>query len=112
MTQIATAFWFAGSQIVRLPREFWFEGDELLVERRGSLILLSPIRYPSVEPFQPSESTEQLRRPPPNVTFAGFVGRRPIPARSEAEILAEVRRLFGQAPANDNAPPSETAATD
>ena len=103
MTQIATAFWYGGTQVVRLPREFWFEGDELRIERLGALIVLSPIRGPSVEPRQPSGSTDQLNWPPPNTTLAGF-GPGPIPARSAAETLAEVRRVFGQAPANDNAP--------
>jgi len=45
-----------------------------------------------------------LRRPPPGVTFAGFLGPRPAAGRSTAEIQAEVRRLFAQAPANDNQP--------
>ena len=98
MAQIATAFWLAGSQAVRLPREFWFEGEELRIERLGALIVLSPISGPSVAP------RDEPRLPPPNVTFAGFLGPRPIPQRSAAETLAEVRRLFAQTPANDNEP--------
>ena len=43
-----------------------------------------------------------LRPPPPGVTFAGFLGPRPVAGRPAAEIEAEVRRLFAQAPANDN----------
>jgi virulence-associated protein VagC len=98
MAQIATAFWLEGSQAVRLPREFWFDGQEVRVERLGVLIVLSPISGPSVAP------RDEPRRPQPNVTFAGFLGPRPIPHRSAAETLAEVRRLFAQAPANDNEP--------
>lgn len=100
MAQIATTFWWAGSQAVRLPREFWFEGDELRIERLGSLIVLSPIRGPSVAPIDHPPP----RDPPPGVTFAGALGPRPIPARSSAETLAEVKRLFGELAANDNAP--------
>jgi antitoxin VapB len=100
MAQIATAFWLAGSQAVRLPREFWFEGEELRIERLGALIVLSPISGPSVAP------REQHGPPPPNVNFAGFLGPRPTPQRSAAETIAEVRRLFAQAPANDNEPNS------
>ena len=99
MAQIATAFWLAGSQAVRLPKEFWFDGDELRIERLGALIVLSPISGPSVAPG------ERMYPPPPGVTFAGFLGPRPKPARPAAEVVAEVRRLFAQAAANDNGPP-------
>ena len=98
MAQIATAFWVAGSQAVRLPQEFWFDGDELRIERLGALIVLSPMSGPSVRPG------DEPSMPPPGVTFAGFLGPRPIPARSAAETIAEVRRLFAQAAANDNKP--------
>jgi virulence-associated protein VagC len=106
MAQIAKTFWWAGSQAVRLPREFWFEGDELRIERLGALIVLSPIRGPSVMPHDRSPASEpcEPRFPPPGVTFAGFHGPRPTPARSPAETLAEVKRLFGQLAANDNEP--------
>jgi virulence-associated protein VagC len=101
MTQIATAFWFGGAQVVRLPREFWFEGDELRIERLGALIVLSPISGPSARP-------REFVPPPPDTTFAGFLGPRPPSGRSAAETRAEVRRLFSQAPANDNDPPART----
>ena len=97
MTQIATAFWLAGSQAVRLPREFWFDGEALRIERLGALIVLSPMSPPSVAP-------QEYPGPPPGVAFAGFLGPRPIPARSAAETIAEVRRLFAQHAANDNEP--------
>jgi hypothetical protein len=104
MAQIAKAFWLAGSQAVRLPREFWFDGQELRIERLGALIVLSPISGPSVAPH------EHPLLPPPDVTFAGFLGPRPIPHRSAAETIAEVRRLFAQAPANDNEPNGQAKA--
>jgi antitoxin VapB len=96
MAQIATSFWFAGFQAVRLPQEFWFEGDEVRIERLGALIVLFPVRG-SWAPPRP-------HLPPPGTNFAGFLGPRPIPSRSPAETMAEVHRLFGQAPANDNDP--------
>jgi hypothetical protein len=98
MGQIATAFWFGGSQVVRLPREFWFDGEELRIERLGALIVLSPMSGPSVMP------RERPHLPPPDRTFAGFLGPRPRPARSRAETEAEVHQLFPQPPANDNEP--------
>lgn len=97
MAQIATAFWLAGSQAVRLPREFWFEGDQLRIERLGALIVLSPIAGPSVSPL------DRPGPPPPDTSYAGFLEGRPTRHPSRAQSEAEVRRLFGQAPANDNA---------
>ncbi|MDB5481730.1 MAG: hypothetical protein JWO83_2783 [Caulobacteraceae bacterium] len=104
MAQKATAFWLAGSQAVRLPREFWFDGQELRIERLGSLIVLSPISGPSVTP------RDRPGPPPPGTTFAGFLGPRPVAHRPAAQILAEVCSLFGQAPANDNEPVSRADA--
>jgi virulence-associated protein VagC len=101
MAQIATAFWLAGSQAVRLPREFWFEGDELRIERLGALIVLSPVSGPSVARDWPSPMR-------PDTTVAGFVGGRPTRHRSTPASDAEIRRLFTQAAANDNAPVDPT----
>ncbi len=98
MAQIATAFWLAGCQAVRLPQEFWFDGQELRIDRFGAYIVLSPISGPL------AATPEEPAMPPPGVTFAGFLGPRPIPPRSAADTIAEVRRLFEQAPANDNEP--------
>ena len=97
MAQIAKAFWVAGSQAVRLPREFWFDGEALRIERLGALIVLSPMSGPSVRPWEYPD-------PPPGAPFAGFLGPRPIPAGPAAETTAEVRRLFGRRAANDNEP--------
>jgi virulence-associated protein VagC len=104
MAQIATAFWLAGSQAVRLPRKFWFEGEGLRIERLGALIVLSPISGPSIAP-------REQHGPPPDVNFAGFLGPRPTPQRSAGETIAEVRRLFAQAPANDNEPAGRPEAS-
>jgi antitoxin VapB len=42
-SQIATLFRNGGSQAVRLPREFRFEGDRVRVRRFGSGVLLEPV---------------------------------------------------------------------
>ena len=41
--QTAKLFMNGRSQAVRLPREFRFEGDEVLIERRGNSVVLSPL---------------------------------------------------------------------
>lgn len=38
----ARLFWTGGSQAVRLPKEFRFEGDAVLVRREGSAVILEP----------------------------------------------------------------------
>jgi antitoxin VapB len=40
----ACLFWTGRSQAVRLPREFRFEGDTVLVRREGSAVILEPTR--------------------------------------------------------------------
>lgn len=39
----ARVFWTGRSQAVRLPKEFRFEGDEVLVHREGNTIILEPV---------------------------------------------------------------------
>lgn len=38
----ASVFWTGRSQAVRLPKEFRFEGDTVLVHREGSAVILEP----------------------------------------------------------------------
>ena len=38
----ARVFWTGRSQAVRLPREFRFEGDTVLVHREGKAVILEP----------------------------------------------------------------------
>ncbi len=38
----ARVFWTGRSQAVRLPKEFRFDGDTVLVRREGSSIILEP----------------------------------------------------------------------
>ena len=42
MTAIAKLFMNGGSQAIRLPKEFRFEGDEVCVKRLGSAIIVYP----------------------------------------------------------------------
>jgi antitoxin VapB len=39
----AKVFWTGRSQAVRLPKEFRFEGDTVLVRREGGAIILEPM---------------------------------------------------------------------
>ena len=38
----ASVFWTGRSQAIRLPKEFRFEGDTVLVHREGSAVILEP----------------------------------------------------------------------
>lgn len=40
--QIAKLFMNGRSQAVRLPKEFRFDGDEVLVQKRGNSVVLTP----------------------------------------------------------------------
>ena len=40
----AKLFWNGRSQAVRLPKEFRFEGDEVLIRREGEAVILEPVR--------------------------------------------------------------------
>ena len=42
----AKLFKHGGSQAVRLPKEFRFEGTEVTIEKRGSEVVLKPKRRP------------------------------------------------------------------
>lgn len=39
----ASVFWTGRSQAVRLPKEFRFEGETVLVHREGSAVILEPV---------------------------------------------------------------------
>lgn len=39
----AKLFWNGRSQAVRLPKEFRFRGDEVLVRREGDAVILEPV---------------------------------------------------------------------
>jgi len=42
----AKLFQHGGSQAVRLPKAFRFEGSEVLIEKRGDEVILKPSRKP------------------------------------------------------------------
>ena len=44
MPKRAKIFWTGRSQAVRLPREFRFDADEVLVRRRGRSVILDPLQ--------------------------------------------------------------------
>jgi antitoxin VapB len=39
---VAKLFWTGRSQAVRLPKEFRFDGNTVLVRRKGSAVILEP----------------------------------------------------------------------
>ena len=43
--QLAKLFMNGKSQAVRLPKEFRFEGDEVVIKRVGDAVMLFPKRY-------------------------------------------------------------------
>ena len=45
----AKIFRHGGSQAVRLPKEFRFEGTEVSIERRGDEVVLKPKRRPTLK---------------------------------------------------------------
>lgn len=42
--QRAKLFWNGRSQAVRLPKEFRFDGDEVVIRREGERVILEPVR--------------------------------------------------------------------
>ena len=45
----AKLFKHGGSQAVRLPKEFRFEGTEVVIEKRGNEVVLKPKRRPKFQ---------------------------------------------------------------
>jgi len=48
---IAKIFQHGGSQAVRLPKAFRFEGAEVLIEKRCDEVVLKPVRAPKFRSF-------------------------------------------------------------
>jgi len=64
----ASLFWTGRSQAVRLPKEFRFPGDKVLVHREGNTVILEPSdEWPEgyVESF--SGVPEDFQRPPQGI---------------------------------------------
>ncbi len=47
----AKIFQHGGSQAVRLPKAFRFEGTEVLIERNGDEVVLKPLPHPELRTF-------------------------------------------------------------
>lgn len=47
----AKIFQHGGSQAVRLPRAFRFEGTEVLIEKHGDEVVLKPVTLPKFRSF-------------------------------------------------------------
>ncbi len=68
--QIGKLFMNGGSQAVRLPKEFRFKGDEVLIHREGDRIVLTPRTHGWREFFEdvplPTEDflAERIKEPP------------------------------------------------
>lgn len=43
MTDTAKLFWSGRSQVVRLPRQFRMEGEEVRIRRQGAAVILEPM---------------------------------------------------------------------
>ena len=65
MEKIASLFVNGGSQAVRLPREFRFEGSAVRVYREGNRVILEPIEKPQ----WPASFFEQLSEAPLSSDF-------------------------------------------
>lgn len=47
--KLAKLFKHGGSQAVRLPKEFRFEGDEVIIAKRGDSVILRPKTAPKLK---------------------------------------------------------------
>lgn len=45
MMKIAKIFRSGRSQAVQLPKEFWFEGNEVIIKRSGNAVVLIPVNH-------------------------------------------------------------------
>jgi antitoxin VapB len=65
----ARVFWTGRSQAVRLPKEFRFEGDTVLVRREGNAVILEPAQgWPQDYVASFSGVPEDFKRPPQGET--------------------------------------------
>lgn len=49
MSTTAKLFMHGRSQAVRLPKEFRFEGSEVMVSKRGDKVILEPLVKPAID---------------------------------------------------------------
>lgn len=79
----AKIFQHGGSQAVRLPKAFRFEGTEVLIEKRDDEVVLKPVPLPKFRTF--SEISSYLAEKFPDA--GDFPEPPPRPARHERPIL-------------------------
>jgi antitoxin VapB len=79
----AKIFQHGGSQAVRLPKAFRFEGTEVLIERRGDEVILKPAPAPKFRSF--TEIARYLAKKFPD--GEDFPEPPPRPATHERPIL-------------------------
>lgn len=77
MTTTAKVFMSGRSQAVRIPKHFRFDCDSVLVSRKGSALVLTPLSNPSWEDFFINNACpdfeidrEEAQRTPERVPFA------------------------------------------
>ncbi len=79
----AKIFQHGGSQAVRLPKEYRFEGTEVQIERHGDEVILKPIILPELRTF--AEIARYLAEKFPDA--ADFPDPPPRPKKHERPIL-------------------------
>jgi antitoxin VapB len=79
----AKIFQHGGSQAVRLPKAFRFEGSEVLIEKHGDEVVLKPVTLPKFRDF--AEIARHLAEKFPDA--ADFPEPPPRPSAHERPIL-------------------------
>ena len=79
----AKIFQHGGSQAVRLPKAFRFDGAEVLIEKRGDEVLLKPVPAAKFHSF--AEIARYLAAKFPN--SADFPAPPPRPSKHERPII-------------------------
>lgn len=79
----AKLFWNGRSQAVRLPKEFRFEGEEVLIRREGDRVILEPLRASRAWPKGYWERLHELTRD------FDFPSVEPLPAGPERPGLGD-----------------------
>lgn len=81
----ARLFQHGGSQAVRLPKAFRFEGTEVRIEKRNSEVILKPVPKPKFKTF--ADIGKYLAEKFPEADAEEFPGPPPRPKTHERPIL-------------------------